>query len=525
MLLRALLLCVGLACRLPAEIPTRNLYREARKAELEGDEARALLLYSLAAARQPNHPVYWSRARELKARLAAQNARPAAALAGESLPALSEADWLEARRLQPPPALELPAGPRDFQLEGDARQQFEQLARACSLELVFDADYRPGARSRTHLSETDCLGALRQLEMATGSFVVPLSPRLILIAQDTPPKRAELEPHIAVTIPVPEPVTVQELQEIGRAVQQTMEIVKMGFDSQRRLVLLRDRISKVRPAELLFRQLLEHRAQVVLELELLEVDRTSLASYGFQWPGDFPFYNFARLGRSLAQLPTAGATRGFLFGGGRTLFGIGVGDAQVLARLTETSGHTLLRAQLRSLAGQPASFHVGDQYPVMTAGYFGYTYGLPVYTPPPTLQFADLGLVLKYTPYVHGMDEVTLELEAEFKLLAGQSVNGIPFISNRRVASKVRLRAGEWAVVAGLLSASEARTIRGLAGLARLPVLGPLFRQREVVRDSAEVLLLLKPHVVSPPPTELATAPIWVGSEGRPRAPLVRSVR
>lgn len=514
-------MCLGLALSAGAQPPARKLYQEAREAERRGDDARALLLYSLAAAQAPDHPVYWSRARELKARVAAQSVRPAATPSAGGLPSLTEADWLEARRLQPPPELEPTGGVRDFELEGDARQQFEQLARACSLEVVFDADYRPAARSRTRLSETDCLRALRQLEAATASFVVPLAARLMLVAQDTPQKRAELEPHVTVTIPVPEPVTVQELQEVGRAVQQAMEIVKMGFDSQRRMILMRDRISKVRPAELLLRQLLEHRAQVVLELELIEVDRTSVASYGFQWPADFPFYNFARLGQSLVQRTAGGATRGFLFGGGRSLFGIGVGDAQWLAQLSETSGRTLLSAQLRSLAGQAASFHVGDQYPVMTAGYFGYTYGLPAYAPPPMLQFADLGLVLKYTPHVHGLDEVTLDLEAEFKLLAGQSVNGIPLISNRRVASRVRLKTGEWAVVAGLMNASEARTIRGLAGLSRLPVLGPLFRQQNVSRESVEVLILLKPHVVARLPSEAVTGPIWVGSEGRPRAPLL----
>lgn len=520
MVLRALLVCLSLALCSTATPLARRLYQEARKAEREGDDTRALLLYSLAAAQAPDHPLYWSRANELRARMAASSARPAETVPAEALPALTAADWLEAGRLQPPPELEPPPEVRDFELEGDARQQFEQLARSCSLAVVFDAEYRPVARSRTRLSETDCLRALRQLEVATASFIVPLASRLILVAQDTPQKRAELEPHIAVTIPVPEPVTVQELQEVGRAVQQTMEIVKMGFDSQRRMVLMRDRISKVRPAELLFRQLLEHRAQVVLELELVEVSRSSLTSYGLDWPTDFPFYNFARLGRSLLQWPVGGATRGFLFGGGRSLFGIGVGDAQLLARLSETSARTLLRAQLRSLAGQAASLHVGDQYPVITAGYFGYTYGLPVYAPPPTLQFADLGLVLKYTPYVHGRDEVTLDLEAEFKLLAGQSVNGIPLISNRRVASRVRLKTGEWAVVAGLMSASEARTIRGLAGLSRLPVLSPLFRQQNDTRESAEVLVLLKPHVVARPPSEVATTLIWVGSEGRPRAPL-----
>ena len=520
--MRALLVCLAAAISCTAGVRPDRLYREAVKAEREGDATRACLLYSLAAAQDPYNPVYWARAQALREKVAPPQARGAkTAPASEAgLPPVTEADWIEARRLQPPPELKLPRQPRDFDLSGDSKAQFEQLARACSLEVVFDGDYQPARTSRTRLLETDCRSALRQLEVATASFVVPLGERLILVAQDTPQKRAQLEPHIAVTIPVPEPITVQELQELGRAVQQAMEITKIGFDSQRRVILLRDRVSKVRPAELLFHQLLRHGAEVVVEIELIEVNRNALVSWGLSLPTDYPFYNFARIGRSVAALPRGGAARGFLLGGGRSLFGIGVGDAELFARLSEISGRTLLRAQLRSLAGQAASFHVGDQYPVATSGYFGYTYGLPFFAPPPTIQFADLGLVVKFTPYVHGPDEVTLELEAEFKLLAGESVNGIPLLSNRRVASKVRLRQGEWAAVAGLMSASEARTIRGVAGLGRLPALGLLFRQQQIARDSDEVLILLKPHIVALPPSEQATATIWVGSEGRPKAPL-----
>ena len=519
---RGVVVCLAAALGCAAAVRPDRLYREGVKAEREGDAARACLLYSLAAAQDPYNPVYWARAQALREKVSQPQARAATAAPDSEagLPPVTAADWIEARRLQPPPELELPPQARDFELKGDSRAQFEQLARACSLEIVFDGDYQPARTSRTRLIEADCRSALRQLEAATASFVVPLGERLILVAQDTPQKRAQLEPHIAVTIPVPEPITVQELQELGRAVQQAMEITKIGFDSQQRMILLRDRVSKVRPAELLFHQLLRRRAEVVVEIELIEVKRSALVSWGLSWPTDYPFYNFARIGRSVAELPPVGPRRGFLLGGGRSLFGIGVGDAELFARLNEISGRTLLRAQLRSLAGQAASFHVGDQYPVATSGYFGYTYGMPVYAPPPTIQFADLGLVLKFTPFVHGPEEVTLELEAEFKLLAGESVNGIPLLSNRRVASKVRLRQGEWAAVAGLMSASEARTIRGLAGLARLPALGLLFRQQQITRDSDDILILLKPHIVALPPSEVATTTIWVGTEGRPQAPL-----
>ncbi len=527
------MVCLALALGLRAANPKpEELYKRGRLAEREGDVVRAYLLYSLAAGQDPANPMYWARSQALRTQ-AALKARPKpstgiairadAPESGTEAAAVSdtitEADLAEARRLQPPPELKASPGRKTLDLEGDAKAIFEQTARAYELDVVFDGDYEAGPVLRVRIENADYREALHQLEAATGSFVVVLAERLFLVAKDTPQKRAEVEPTVAVTIPIPHPVSVQEAQELARAIQQAMEILKFGVDSQRRLVFMRDRISKVRPAQVLFEQLLHHKPQVAVELELLEVDRNLLLAYGLATPTEFPIFNFSRIWNSVPSFPV-NIARVVVFGGGRTVFGIGLGDAELFANMSESSARTLLRAELHSVAGQPASFHVGDQYPVMTAGYFGSTGGFQTFTPPPSFNFTDLGLVLKYVPWVHGMEEVTLELEAEFKLLAGQSVNGIPIISNRRISSKVRLKTGEWAMVAGLMTSSEARTISGLAGLSSLPVLGALFRRNTTTRDSTEVVLLLKPRLLSLPPTELPTPPMYVGTEARLRTPL-----
>jgi type II secretory pathway component GspD/PulD (secretin) len=139
-----------------------------------------------------------------------------------------------------------------------------------------------------------------------------------------------------------------------------------------------------------------------------------------------------------------------------------------------------------------------------------------VYTPPPTFVFEDLGLVLKITPWVHNRDEISLEIEAEFKVLGNGNFNGVPVISNRKYQGKARLRAGEWAVVAGLVSDSQTRSLNGLAGLMNIPFFGALFRETSITRQSNDVLLVIKPEVTRMPPSEIATKPLYFGTETRP---------
>jgi type II secretory pathway component GspD/PulD (secretin) len=327
---------------------------------------------------------------------------------------------------------------------------------------------------------------------------------------------------VALTVDVPEPATSQDLIAMITAVQQTLAIEKAAWDTQKNVVVIRDKISKAWPARQLFEQLLRPRAEIELQLEFLEVNSVDVVSYGLSLPSSFPI---VYLGRILNNTPTIpqGITGLALFGGGRTLFGIGITDASLVARMSKTNARTLLRAQIRSIDGMAASFHVGDRFPVLTSGYFGVVdpdeQG-QVYTPPPSFQFEDLGLSLKVTPKVHGRDQLSLDVESEFKVLGGAGINGIPIISNRKLDSQVRLDMDQWAIIGGLMTATEARTISGIVGLARVPVIGPLLRSNTKTDEERSILILIKPRLLMLPPSERPTQALRVGSETRPLTPL-----
>ncbi len=505
-----------------------ELYFLGQRAEKKGEFAKAYLYYAQAAAGDPARKEYWSKAQSVQTKALTESpiapAQNDAVETGETeaslLGTISEADILEARRPLPP--IELQAIPvrKSFDLKGDSKALFLEVTKAFGLDAVFDGDYQPPSGLRFRLGNADYRGALRALEAATGSFVVPIGPKLILVAKDTPQKRTEAEPTVALLVPIPEPVSIQDAQEMARSVQQVMEIQRFVIDSTRRQVFLKDRVSKARPAQQLFDRLLRHRPQVVLEVELLDLNSKSSSSFGLSLPNVFALVDFGRF-RNISPVLPGGFARFLTFGAGKTFLGLGIADAQLLATMTRSSTDTLLRTTLRSIDGQPASLHVGDKYPIVTQGYSGVIQGAgQVYTPPPTFNFEDLGLVLKVTPKIHGDGDVSLDVESEFKVLTGKALNGIPVISNRKFNSKVRLKEGEWAVVTGLVNSMEARTLSGIAGLSGVPGLGPLLSQHGRDKNTANTLLVIKPRVIDPPPSDEPAPAFWVGAETRLLTPM-----
>ena len=515
-------------CLLADDPAPWELYEQGRAAEKAGHMSQAYLLYSQAAALDPKNKTYWLRSQAVRSR-AAMEAKPQPNIPqpadlDKELAEFVEAPHFdepspqvlaEAKRPLPPTELTATAGRKSCDLLGNRQELFEKMAKEWGLDCVFDSDFEKKTPIRFHMDDVDYRDALHGLEAATGSFIVPLSDKLFMVVQDTVQKRTAVEPTVTVLVRVPEAVVQQDFTEIIRDVQQSLAIEKVYWQTSSNTVVMRDRISKVLPAQALFEELARPRAQVAIEMQFLEVSRNDMVTYGINFPQLFSLNTLTTAFNNLTSFPT-GISGLLSFGAGKTLIGIGITNASLVAQMSQSSGNLLLDSVIRSVSGQKATLHVGERYPIVTAGYQTTTSIAGSYTPPPSFTFEDLGLNLTLTPFVHDSEEVSLDIDAEFKVLTGQSVNGLPVISNRAIKEYVRLKFGDWAVVAGLLNNQEGHTIAGLAGLARIPGLGPLTSTHEHDRSGDELLVMLRPVLLTLPPGDAGSRTFRTGPDQRP---------
>ena len=346
--------------------------------------AQAYLLYSEAAAMDPSNQMYWLRSQAVKSRAAlegkvtpkidpeAVTAEAHRPLLQVRIPEATAADRAEAARPQPPSELSAENVVRDFDLREDSQKLYQDVAHTFGLDCVFDADYQPMPTLRFELQGVNYRDALHALELATGTFLVPISNKVFLVVKDTPQKRAEQAPVAAIAIPVPPSINPQDFNALVTSVQQVLGIQKAAFDTRTNTVVLRDSLAKILPAKALIEDLSKPHPQVMIETRFLQISRNDALTYGIDFPTLFSLQPLTTWMNNQVRLPTS--VSGLLtFGAGKSLIGIGIMNASLVAQLSQSTSNLLLGIDLRGLDNQPETLHIGERYPVLTAGYYGNT--------------------------------------------------------------------------------------------------------------------------------------------------------
>jgi hypothetical protein len=293
-------------------------------------------------------------------------------------------DQVESRDISGEIHLEYRAGKQRFEYRGDTAGAYDELARRFGVEVAFDQDLRPRNVSFHIDDDVDFPTAARLLAEMTGTFWRPLTPHLFFVAENTPQKRKDYDASVVRTILLPASETPDQMTEVFRTVREITGITRSDLDVRSRTITLRSSPEAVQVATDLIDGLEQGRGELVLEMEVLEMDRTYATQLGITPPQTATVYALSSSQIQEAEQSASGLVNvineifgggGALippviaFGGGKTTFlatlpGASADFAEMLSRVR--SGRRVL---LRAKDGEPATFFVGDRIPVSLATY------------------------------------------------------------------------------------------------------------------------------------------------------------
>lgn len=237
--------------------------------------------------------------------------------------------------------------------------------------------------------------------------------------------------------------------------------------------------------------------QVVIEGIIAEVMLTDNLSIGLSASVDTTFHFAANKVDGTLSLNPSGLDPAKLPGSGFTFVGK-VGDrvrAVVSALATKSRAKVLAAPHILVADNREARIQVGQQVPVATSETFGST----TVAPQRTIQYKDIGVILKVTPQVNESGLVSLALAQEVSTFSTIELfsNEKNIIINKTEAStNLVVQDGETIVIGGLIREDTTRSITGIPWLSKIPLLGHLFGNTTDDLSRTEIIILLTPHVM-----------------------------
>jgi general secretion pathway protein D len=234
------------------------------------------------------------------------------------------------------------------------------------------------------------------------------------------------------------------------------------------------------------------RPEVVVDVEILEVDRSQLLEYGLQiaspgQPGISGVADVNRTALTLQNLRNLTAAD-VLMGGVPALY----------YRLIKTDGRTrvLANPHIRVSDGVAATARFGQDVPVPTTTFSPLATGGANIQPTTSFAYRTIGVNITITPRTHPNDEVTLGLDVELSSLGAPGFDGLPTFGKRNVTTTIRLKDGETNILAGLIRDDERTELSGTPGLSDLPIIGRMFAVHHKEATQTDIVLTLTPHIV-----------------------------
>jgi general secretion pathway protein D len=394
--------------------------------------------------------------------------------------------------------------------EASLKAIFQALGKFSGINFLFDEQFRDLPVS-IDLTDQTVEQALNSLCLSGRAFYRVIDEHTAIIAPDNPTKRVQYETNAIKTIYLSN-INVQDVQNQLVSILRTQyKAPSIIIDKTRNSITIRDNPRIVALAEKLLRAWDKPKGEVMIDLEIMEVSRMKLQKLGMEFS------------QSYAGIRYSGGNE-FPESGWLPLEGFNLSQAgnfqitlpSALLQFLETDSDTKVIAQprLRGVDSEQIKYLVGQKVPIPQTTFSPIAAGGVSQQPIVSYTYQDVGIEVNIKPRLHKEKEVTLELEVKITSIGGTGIADIPIISTREVTNVIRLRDGETNLLAGLLRDEERKSLKGVAGLKNLPILGGLFSSTDRTVEQTDVILTITPHIIrSMPITEEDGKPLWIDNE------------
>ena len=403
------------------------------------------------------------------------------------------------------------------------KEVLEGVAKAGGFTLIFDKDVRNDPISIA-IQDTTVEDALQLVLNSNSLFSQKVSPGLLIVSPNTKQKQEQYQDLVIRTFYL----SNAKAKDMLVLLKTMLDSKRMHANEQLNTIVIRDQPEKIQMAERIILANDRQEAEVLFDVEVLEVNRTINQNYGLTYP--------KQVAAAMAPLPPpAGLIAGTLaqqfsvsqlsnLGPGNYLFKLPTNvQLDFFKQITEAK--TLASPKIRVVNNKKAEINIGDKQPILlsTTNVLpgqATTGAVPTTSTVTSIEFRDTGVKLTVEPSIKLGNELGLKMKIEVIRLGEQvTLQASPPITqfkfgNRSAETMLSIKDGETIILGGLLQEEDRKTKVTVPWIGDLPLIGDLISSFRTDRITTEVILTITPHIVlNMTPPSPSTQTFWSGTE------------